>query len=196
MMIVGLDPSLTSTGIATWRDGEVTIQKIETSGAADATLLERHRRLHNLRLDIGLACHGADVVLIEGPSHGAPRQRGTFDRNGLWWLVVDWFGNYCSETAEHGRKDATGVPIVEVPPATLKKYATGNGSAGKEAMLVAAVRRFPDVPVNTNDEADAMWLLAIGCQHLGQSIVEVPKVNLTFLSKIEWPESVAGLVPA
>jgi crossover junction endodeoxyribonuclease RuvC len=192
MHIIGLDLSLTSTGLVAVRDGQVhRVERITRDSLSEnASLEERILRLHNLRLDVGLSScppHDTpDLVLIEGPAHGVGRQRGTWDRSGFWWYMVDWFA--CHTQA--------GIPVVEVPPATLKKYATGNGAAGKEAVLVAAVRRFPTVDVNTNDEADALWLAAIGSQYVGQPIVELPKTHLAFLNKIRWPQDARDLAPA
>ncbi len=49
---------------------------------------------------------------------------------------------------------------------TIKKYATGKGNADKDAMLLAAERRWPGVVTN-NNEADALWIGALACKELG-----------------------------
>ena len=51
-------------------------------------------------------------------------------------------------------------PLV-VAPKRLKKFATGNGAAGKSQMIKAAIEFWNVVP-NTDDEADALWLATIG----------------------------------
>lgn len=50
-----------------------------------------------------------------------------------------------------------GVPFVEVPPKSLKKFATGTGNAPKDAMIAHAIRTF-GFDGSDNNEADA-WLL-------------------------------------
>lgn len=46
-----------------------------------------------------------------------------------------------------------------VPPATIKKHATGKGNARKEAMLETARVRWPELDVDDHNAADALWLL-------------------------------------
>ena len=50
-----------------------------------------------------------------------------------------------------------GVAYSAVPVGTVKKQATGNGSASKEAMLAAARSRWGEDVVG-EDEADALWI--------------------------------------
>lgn len=56
------------------------------------------------------------------------------------------------------------VPIVMVPPPSLKQFATGKGKASKEDMLAAATQS--GVYVDTNDEADAFFAARIGAHLL------------------------------
>ena len=44
--------------------------------------------------------------------------------------------------------------------ATLKKFATGTGKAGKQEMLQAAQKMWPEQQIETHDQAEALWLLA------------------------------------
>lgn len=58
------------------------------------------------------------------------------------------------------------VPFVYVNPSSLKIFATGSGSADKQAMTDAAVA-IGATPKNDN-EADAIWLAEIGLAILGE----------------------------
>lgn len=49
-----------------------------------------------------------------------------------------------------------GIPYMAIPVGTIKKHATGNGSASKAAMISAANERW-HTRVSTDDEADALW---------------------------------------
>jgi Holliday junction resolvasome RuvABC endonuclease subunit len=50
------------------------------------------------------------------------------------------------------------VPYTGVTYSTIKKLATGSGVAKKEAMVAAALKRWPELPADTtDDEADALW---------------------------------------
>lgn len=51
------------------------------------------------------------------------------------------------------------IPVVSVHSGTLKKFATGSGRASKEDMIAAARKRWQVEP-KTDDEADALMILA------------------------------------
>lgn len=68
------------------------------------------------------------------------------------------------------------VPFIVVTPATLKKYATGTGNAGKAQVLSNARERL-GYQGYSHDEADALWLRAIGWAVLDVPAVDVPKLN-------------------
>lgn len=172
--VIGLDLSLTSTGLAFIRPAAPAgVQTLKSKGAKDATLAERALRLHNLARDIILAALTADVVVIEQPAYN---QTGGshHDRSGLWWLVADALSD-------------EELRLVEVTPQAVKKYATGKGNASKDEVLAAVVRRYPDVEVGNNNEADALVLAAIGARLAGYPIEEsMPLAHLDALSKVRW----------
>lgn len=179
--VVGLDLSLTATGIAT-PDG---VRTLGSKGKAGATLLQRSARLHDLAMDIGSAVDTVraglgllsserTLVVVEAPAFS--RTTGhQHDRSGLWWLVVD---ELCGSAL---------VDVVEVAPSARARYATGKGNAGKDEVLAAVVRRYPDVLVSNNNEADALVLRAMGCDWLGQPLAVVPQTHRAALDKVAWP---------
>ena len=80
------------------------------------------------------------------------------------------------------------MPLVYVAPTTLKKYATGTGLGGKDEVLLAAERALGHLcPVATNDQADALWLAAMGCHQYGHPLCPMPARNSTALSTPDWP---------
>ena len=179
--VVGLDLSLTATGIATPYNG---VRTITSRGRADDGLHLRHDRLVTLSTQIireitsGSAPPGADLIVIEAPAFDS-RTGHQHERSGLWWLVVDDL-------------IAWGHNVVEVTTGSLKKYATGKGNAGKDEVLAAVVRRYPDVLVTNNNEADALVLRAMGCDYLGQPLAVVPQTHRAALDKVAWPEPLDG----
>jgi crossover junction endodeoxyribonuclease RuvC len=180
-LVIGIDPSLTGTGVAS-SEGWVTT--ITSKGKADATLDQRHARLHNLRLNIALAINPSgrrppDLVVIEAPAYDS-RTGHQHDRSGLWWMLVDWLSN-----EKHA--DGWGYTVVEVTTGSIKKYATGKGNASKDEVLAAVVRRYPDVEVSNNNEADALVLTAMGARHLGHPTDDLPKAHLEAMDKVTWP---------
>src|SRR5690606_38220704 len=73
--------------------------------------------------------------------------------------------------------DNEATPYAVVAPTPLKKYVTGRGNASKDEVLAAAIRRWPDAAINGNDEADAYALRAMGLDHLGHPVADVPKTH-------------------
>lgn len=140
-MILGLDLSLTATGIAYWQPAERSAY----------TLRAPHRgidRLRWIRDQIRERIDGAapSLVMLEGISFGSNDSMHA-EICGLHWMVRDTF---------EGR-----VPLQLVPPATLKLFATGSGRADKVAML-AAIREQFAVEVADHNQADAMALAFAG----------------------------------
>jgi crossover junction endodeoxyribonuclease RuvC len=166
--IVGLDLSLTSTGVA----GRGWADRIRP-GSRDGI-----ERLHWIRGRMLEFTIGAELVVIEGPSYGS---KGGYqhERGGLWWLAAWTLA--CHDT-----------PYAVATPGQLKKYATGRGGADKDEVLAAAVRRFPDVNITKNDEADAYWLCAMGHDLLGDPLADMPKVNREALVKVAMPMAVSA----
>lgn len=66
-----------------------------------------------------------------------------------------------------------GIETAKIPPASLKKFATGNGAANKDQMIRAARKTWPKVYFTTDDAADAAWLAAM-CQALHEDVRVTP----------------------
>lgn len=168
-VVIGLDLSLTATGLS---DGDRT-WLLRSRGYQTDTLDDRARRLRLLATGILESCVGATLVVIEGPAFASVSGHA-HDRSGLWWLVVDLLGE-------------ADVPVVEVPPAALKKYATGKGNATKGGVIDATARRFPKIDTGADDNrADALWLHAMGLDYLTGRCV-VPAAQREGLARVAWP---------
>lgn len=173
--VVGLDLSLTATGIAT----PYGVQTVGSRGKASDGLAERRHRLKELSTRIiraitdGTPPNEPWLVVVEAPAFDS-RTGHQHDRSGLWWLVVDDLA-------------AWGSTVVEVTTGGVKKYATGKGNAPKDSVLLAVARRFPDHEVTDNNQADALVLRAMGCDHLGQPIATMPQTHRSALEAIRWP---------
>jgi crossover junction endodeoxyribonuclease RuvC len=185
MLVVGIDLSLTSTGLAAIRWGDldaprstsIYTRRIQSKGRADASLYDRMDRVRDLRRRITDETGAADLVVIEGPSYAQKSAASAHDRAGLWWQIVDEV------------EDLYGCAVAEVPPTNRIKYATGKGNAGKDQVLAAVVKRYLDVDVTGNDVADSLILAAMGARYLGHPIeTSLPQTHLDAMTKIRWPE--------
>lgn len=171
MRVIGIDPSLTATGVADADGALFTI----TSKPDDGTVADRARRIATITAH--LRPHrltDAHLVVIEGPAFSRQGHAWVHLRAGLWWRIV-------------GLLHSAGVPVAEVTPTALKKYATGKGNADKSDMRMALYKRAGlDVP--SDDEVDAWWLRQMGLAHLGDpDAVPLPQTHLSALDKVVWP---------
>ena len=177
MRVAGLDPSLACTGYAR-PDG--TVARIPTSTAVPTLA-----RIDTVDRTVRRLLNPPDrLVQVSGRAKMIP------DPNRPELVVVEGFGG-AGRGREAGLK-ITGlgtvlrlrvwrseIPLVEVAPATLKVYATGNGRAGKPAMREAYAERLrptlDDRPLDVgHDEIDALWLRDVGLWLAGDDTVAGP----------------------
>lgn len=180
--VLGIDLSLTGTGMCRIVTGShpILVQTITfaTKPADTVTLGSRGDRLATIvDLVFGLGWHWeADLVTVEGPSLGKPSPH-TWDRAGLWWRVM--------EALRHV------VPVVEIPPTTLKKFATGNGGAGKTEVAACMARLWPDANARNDNEWDALALAHAAASHLGADVPHRAH-HAPALAKVQWPTAITG----
>lgn len=175
MNVVGLDLSLTATGIAAITHPDRAVPQwaantIETKPAAGYAAT--NARLGALREEVlaEVRWRNPALVVMEGPALSRNNGRA-HDRAGLWWMVYDAL-------------TTGGYRLSVVGPNTRAKYATGKGNASKDAVLLAAARRYPSAPISNNNEADAIVLAAIGCRLIGHPIERnLPALHLSALAK-------------
>lgn len=168
MRVLGIDTSLTGTGLAR-PDGSLYTVKSNPSGGAVA---DRHDRLTAIVQTVVDGAIALELAVIEQPAYS--RNAGSMhDRSGLWWLVVH-------------RLFDLGVPVLEVPPTSLKKYATGKGTATKGDMRMALYKR-AGLDIGDDNQVDAWWLRALGHDFTGHPLVELPEANRSALAKLLTP---------
>jgi crossover junction endodeoxyribonuclease RuvC len=173
MKVLGIDLSLTSTGLASVVDTGASVGRIPTKAGLH-TLADQDRRLAAIVEAVMTWATDTDLAVVEGPALVA-RTGYHHDRSGLWWLVVH-------------RLLASSTPVAVVPPTVRAKYATGHGNAPKDQVLAAVIRRYPTIDITGNDEADALVLAAMGARRLGHPIDDLPLTHRTALTAATWPE--------
>ena len=137
--IVGIDASLTSTGIVVLNEGNVYTDTIQRKSTGVERLIE-------IRELVRLAVSGADLVAIEG--YAFARSNQAYQLGELGGVLRVMF-----------REE--GIKYIDVAPSAVKKFATGKGNANKEAVAVGVYKRWGK-EFKTNDEADAFVLAKIG----------------------------------
>lgn len=169
--IAGIDLSLAATGICN-PDGRLSTIATQPT---KVTITARMTRLAHVTMAISDAILPADVAIIEGPSYGQRHSGSEHLRAGLWWQVVTYLINQ-------------GVDVVEIPPAVLKKLATGKGNATKADMRMAYFQR-TGIDCRDDNQVDAAFLRQLGLHLYRQpDRLDLPKTHLVALAKIPTPE--------
>lgn len=162
MRIVGLDLSISATGVAE-ADGSLRTIKTKVRGP---------EMLDWMQTEILSITESVDLVAMEGYSFGS-KGRSVFNIGELGGVIR--LGFY-----------RAGMPYVEIPPTNLKKYATGKGNSAKDEVLVQSVHRLEILP-RDNNQADAAWLRAMALDHYGHPLCVMPKINRQALETVQWP---------
>lgn len=156
MIAIGIDPSLTGTAVCVLRDGnrEPLDMHRFSSAAADGVYgrINRYSGLSASVLDAVSGMSPEATVFIEGYSFASPG-------NSARWLAE--YGG----VLRYGLIGA-GFKVIEVPPQSLKKFATGKGGAKKEMVMAHVAQRWNRI-FDTSDEADAFCLAQLGLRYLG-----------------------------
>ncbi|WP_406337337.1 crossover junction endodeoxyribonuclease RuvC [Streptomyces sp. NBC_00649] len=167
--VIGLDLSITSTGVAL-PDG--TTHRIKTQPR------EGDRRLLHIRDAVAddLAEHRPHLAVIED----LPTK--------MHATALKIIGKLHGVVA--GALLDADVPYAYVTPATLKQYATDHGAADKARMAAAAYlaagAEFADD--KGGDQCDAWWLRAAGHDAYGAPLFAMPKAQRERLSVVAWPD--------
>lgn len=183
--VVGLDLSLTGTGVTVARPGQAPhLQRIGTSTVDNEDYLVVHERIRTMTkrilraADTGYEDGDRRLYLIEKPAYSSSTGQA-HTRAGMWWMVY------------HLGRLMQGAEFVTVDIAHLKQYATGKGNTKKVGMVAAAVRAFPDLFVDDDNLADSTFLAAMGMRELGHPMDVTQRVFPAFLDKVHFPAWVA-----
>ena len=164
--IVGLDPSLTSTGYSGC--GLTGTLTSELKG------VERLDDLSHKLATILATAPSNVVVVIEGYSFASRNSQAHSigELGGVFRLTMH----------------RMNIPFIEVPPTSRAKFATGRGNASKNEVISAISAKTGIVweGKGADDRADAFILEEMGLVAQGHGRYDWPKVNLESLEKIDW----------
>lgn len=166
--VIGIDGSLTATGLAVWRDGRFTSRTIHT--APGVPVEDRWRYICG---HIWPAITTHCVAAIEGVFKGAK------GRQALDLAMVHAVIRY----GLHAR----AVQFAIVDPQAIKQYATGKGNASKDEVIAAAEQRL-GATIGDHNQADSLWLVAMTLHHYGRPMCSTTPAQAAVLDRISWPE--------
>lgn len=164
MNILGLDLSINGTGVCLPDRTTYTIKCVAAQGDRRINIV-RDRLLSDLT--------GVDLVVME--DFPSKLQAAAAKAIGL-----------VQGSVRSALMDA-GVPYTVISPATLKKFATGQGNCDKAAMILAAFKR-SGTEFSDNNQCDAWWLHTAGHDHYdGVPRVAIPAAQRRALDVVPWP---------
>jgi Holliday junction resolvasome RuvABC endonuclease subunit len=164
MRIMGLDLSINGTGVCTPDCKTYTIKCVTGQG---------DHRINIVRDRIRRDLPGVDLVVME--DFPAKLQAAAAKAIGL-----------VQGSVRSALMDA-GVPYTVISPATLKKFATGQGNCDKAAMILAAYKR-SSIEFRDNNQCDAWWLHIAGRDHFDLSPpFGLPAIQRKALDVVSWP---------
>ena len=163
--IIGLDLSLTSTGISV--AGEVSALMTGYRGA---------ERLHIVSSEIIKICKekNVDFAVIEGYSFAS--------RNSQAHSIGELGGCVRMRLWEED------IPFVDVPPTCRAKFATGKGNASKNEVVSSISAKTGIIWSGSaaTDMCDAWILEQMAIAQLGESKYDWTKEQLSSLLKVDW----------
>ncbi|AXQ62974.1 RuvC-like resolvase [Gordonia phage Ashertheman] len=197
-VVLGIDPSLTSTGLARITvtpptvadhrgadDVTITTACVGEAGPKGATVEQRRARIQRARRSILRAATGADLAVIEVPFYNRQTtQAGLMDRSWLWGSVVDGL-------------HMLGIPVVHVAAKQRAKFATDNGNSDKAQVAEAIGRLWSQVLVENgrhrqlrnDDEYDALVCATIGIVKAHPRVrlpIRVLEHHLQIVAGLDW----------
>ncbi len=156
--VIGIDASLTGTGVAVIKDGEfITSYRIVPKKKGVERLIEVERCLLGILFN-----HKADLVCLEDYAYskaGHAHQMG--ELGGVLRVMF------------HGTK----LPWIVIGTGQLKKFVTGKGNGKKDLILMNVFKKW-GLQFGNSDEADAFGLAKIG-SYLAGDILEGDKLLVT-----------------
>lgn len=169
MKVIGIDLSLTGTGIVTLRKDKPYVSRlIKTKPTKTPT--EEVRRLMKIKEEVAKELEGADLVAIEGISFMSRHSTALAQLAGLSYLVREELVN-------------RGIPFIIVAPTTLKKFITGKGNADKDVVMMETYKRY-HVTITDNNICDAYILSRCAESLLDESIkLSIPQKEVIELLK-------------
>lgn len=160
---VGIDLSLTGTGLVVLEDGKLVHSRLIKSTRGGARPKDETERLRSIIKEIvgELGTYKPSMVSIEGLAFMARNTTALVQLAGL---------NYLLRSTLHD----IDIPYIVIAPTSLKKYITTKGNAPKSSMMLEVYKRY-DVTFTDDNECDAFALARCAYDFLQDTVDHLPK---------------------
>lgn len=176
--VVGVDPSLSGTGLASiTSEGVVDTKLVKRQSVSPLDLDATDDRLRSITGQVAHFTPAGSLVLIERLY--VPQGRGAdgslIARAGLWHFIVTNLRN-------------RGCVVLAVAPGTRAKLATGAGNAKKAAVTAAMKSRFPGVRIPDDNVADALAMAGAAAHWAGwPADGPLTEGQIQAMGSVAWP---------
>lgn len=155
---LGLDLSLTGTGLVLIKNGKIMVQKLIKSKPAGKLPIDELRRIQKIveHIDNQIMTYKEfypiEMALIEGLAFSRQNTTALMQLGALNYFTRAMLANW-------------NIPFVIVAPTTLKKFVTSNGHAKKDGMMLETYKRWGE-SFDDDNLCDAFGLAMIGQTYL------------------------------
>lgn len=170
---VGIDPSLTKTGLAILVGADAFATKLIKVPGEGVSRLRGYRDELKTNLEFMIMKYRSGIahICIEDASYGSTNRADSLGQ--LRGVLAVCAADFCEK-------------VTLVAPTRLKLFATGSGSSDKAKMIKAAVDKWGVDPGISDDEADALWL-AFMAQALAGKVGTLKRSQLETIRGIREP---------
>ena len=171
---MGLDLSLTGTGVSILKDGKITLRKlIKSKPIPDGKPVDEIKRIEKIveEIEFCLSEELPTIAVIEGLAFMVRNATALVQLSALNYMTRALLLSY-------------DVPFLIVAPTSLKKFITGSGASKKDVMLIETYKRY-GVSIMNDNECDAYGLAQVGLAMKGGNSKNLTKLQEEVLSLLK-----------
>ena len=166
IIAIGLDLSLTGTGVVVLNDGKIIEQKlIKSKPVPDGKPKDEVERIRGIvdGIEKIVIQHKPNIAVIEGLAFMVRNATALVQLSALNYMIRYMLMQ-------------NNIPFIIVAPTSLKKFITGNGASKKDVILIELYKRW-GVTILDDNEADAYGLSQIGLALLEGNSKQIIKLQ-------------------
>jgi len=174
MISLGMDLSLTATGIVKIKNGKIIDRRLIKSKPTGKKPIDELMRLLQIADNSVFSekVNDPDIVAVEGLAFMARNTTALCQLAGLNYLIRE-------------RLYTLDIPFIIVAPSSLKKFITGKGNSAKDVILMEIYKRYGETFTDDN-EADAFGLAKIGEAILKKTKLTIPQQEVVDMVKQQY----------
>jgi crossover junction endodeoxyribonuclease RuvC len=170
---LGLDLSLTGTGVIVLDGGKIKLRKLIKSKPGGDKPVDELRRIRKIveEIEMIVSEQQPEIAVIEGLAFMVRNATALVQLSALNYMVRAVLDDY-------------NIPFVIIAPTSLKKFVTSNGKAKKDEMMLETYKRY-GVSIANDNECDAYGLSQVGLALKGGNSKDTTKLQEEVISLLK-----------